>query len=905
MPIAAPPRSAQALLQRVLPAEDAEVIAGDLEETFRERVLPCEGIACARRWYWRQVISIVWARMFDASVHPTEQSTSRPTMDSALQDLFYAARSLRKQPGYTAIAILLLALGTGAAVAVLSLTYAVLFKPLPYRDPARLMMVHMLAPMPDADISRPTFWSYPKYRAFHDAQQLFDSTAVFGSAVWNVTGSDAPEQLNGELVEGTYFKVLGVSSQVGRFFDARETESPHSAPLALLSYGVWMRRFGGDPNVIGRTLGLNGIPHTILGVMPLGFRGLTGQADVWVPITTVSADDLGNPWDHSYYVVARRKSSVATEEVQATMPVIGKQVDELFADRSPTGKRWSATAAPLNEERAGGLIRRSILVLLAAVAVVLLIVCINLANLTLVRGLARQRDVAIRLALGASRFRIVRQLMTESLLIAVLGALGGLGVASLATVAAGTVLPDLRMVLPRDHTAGLTRVGLDLIHLDASVLVLTGVVAAGAATLFGLGPAWRASRRDLTTTLKPGSSGSVASSARWFGVRNLMAASEMALALVLLTASGLMLKSVMHLYQTELGFQPRSLMTFRVALLQPRYDSDRATRFLGQLVTQLRAHGETATAAFGSCAPVSGGCNRTSATFPGRPPATGPRLTVGVLWISPGYFETLGISVMRGRTFADTDRAGQPKVVVINETAARTFWNGEDPIGKRIAIGQGGFGDGAEVVGVVADVRYASVEQPVGADVYLPLVQSRRPLGFLFVRNRGAVEPVVSTVMSEVRSLDSDLPLTDIKLMDERVSDATWRTRMGAWLLSLFGAMALVLAALGVYGVISQGVEQRTREIGVRMALGADRSHILRMVVGRVCAIALAGIAIGLVITVPSMRLLSALLYEVKPADPTVLTALALILLSVTLVAGYLPARRAARVDPIATLRAE
>lgn len=900
-----PPRLAEALLRRLLAAEDAEVIAGDLEETFRGTIRPRDGLSQARRWYWRQVISVVCARLFDISAPPTEPHTSRPIMDSTLHDLFYAVRSLRKQPGYTAIAILLLTLGVGAAIAVLSLTYGVLFKPLPYRDPSRLMMVHMLAPMPDATVPAPTFWSYPKYRAFHDAQELFDATAVYGSGAWNLTGSDAPEQLNGELVEATYFDLLGVSPQIGRLFDARETESPPSASLVLLSDGIWTRRFGRDPNVIGRTLGLNGISHTIIGVMPLEFRGLTGEADVWLPITTVAAEDLNNAWDHSYYVVARRKSTVSTEQVQSTMPLIGKRIDELFADRNSRGKRWSASAAPLDAERANGLIRRSILILLAAVAVVLVIVCINLANLTLVRGLARQREVAIRLALGASRFRIVRQLMTESLLVAVVGAVGGLGVASLATAAAGAVLPDLRMVLPRDHTAGLTRVGLGLVHFDAAVFFMTVVIAAGAATLFGLGPAWRASRRDLTTTIKMGSSGSMPSATRWFGIRNLMAASEMALALVLLTASGLMLKSVIHLYHTELGFQPQSLMTFRVALLPPRYDSERATRFLTQLVDQLRTRGETATAAFGSCVPVSGGCNRTTATFPDRPPVMGPKPTVGVIWASPGYFESLGIALRRGRTFAPNDRAGQPKVVVINETAARTLWNGQDPIGKRIAIGQGGFGDGAEVVGVVADVRYTSVERPVGADVYVPLAQSRRPLGFLFVRHPGAIEPVVTTVATEVRSLDSDLPLTDIKLMEERVSDATWRTRMGAWLLSLFAATALMLAALGIYGVISQGVEQRTREIGVRMALGADRARILRMIVSRVCAIAVAGLALGFAITVPSMRLLTALLYEVKPADPTVLTALAVILLSVTFVAGYLPARRAARVDPIATLRAE
>ena len=826
-------------------------------------------------------------------------------MASTLQDVMYAIRSLRRQPGYSAIAILLLALGVGAAVAVLSLTDAVLFKPLPYRDPERLMLAHLIAPKPDSDVPGPVVWSYPKYRAFRAAQQLFESTAVFGSAMWNVTGSDAPEQLNGELVEQTYFDVLGVSPQIGRVFDTSETESPRSAPLAVLSYGVWIRRFSGDPGTIGRTLGLDGVPYTIVGVMPAGFRGLTGQADVWVPITTISAEDLNNAWDHSYLAVARRKNSVSVEQVRAAMPILGKEINALFPDRGPRGKQWSAAATPLNDERAGSLIRRSILMLLAAVAVVLLIVCINLASLTLVRGLSRQREVAIRLALGGSRFRIIRQLMTESLLVALAGAIGGLAVASGATAAAGMVVPNLRMVLPADHTAGLTRVGLGLLDFDGRVLAMTLAVAVVAAMLFGLGPAWRASRRDLTATIKTGSSGSVPSGARWFGLRNLMAAAEMALALVLLTASGLMLKSVVRLHQTDLGFHPRAVMTFRMALLRPRYEPERATRFFDQLVARVAARGERPSAAFGSCAPVSGGCNKTTVTFPGRPPAPGPKLTVGVLWVTPGYFETLGIGLRRGRAFTDADRVGQPKVVVINETAARTLWNGEDPIGKRVGVGQGGFGDGAEVVGVVADVRYTSVEQPVGADVYLPLVQSRRALGFLFIRSRTAPDAVVSTVTSEVHALDSELPLTDIKSMETRVADATWRTRIGAWLLSVFAAMALLLAALGIYGVIAQGVEQRRREIGVRMALGADRPQILRMIVGRVCSIALAGIALGLAIAIPSMRLLTALLYEVAPADPTVFTSLALVLLGVTLLAGYLPARRAARMNPISTLRAE
>ena len=478
---------------------------------------------------------------------------------------------------------------------------------------------------------------------------------------------------------------------------------------------------------------------------------------------------------------------------------------------------------PLDDQRVDPLIRRSVLLLGAAVASVLLIVCVNLANLMLVRGLGREREVAIRLALGASRLRIVRQLMTESLVLAIAGTLVGLAVAYAAISAGASLAPDLRMVLPRGGPeGGLTRVGLGLVGFDLRVLLFTVGMAIATAVLFGLGPAWRASRRDLTASMKIGSSGSVASGARGLALRNLLIVGEIALALVLLTAGGLMLKSVVRLQATEVGFDPDGLLTVRVALPDPQYNAQRATQFLADLVGRLDGHADIDAVAYGSCAPVSGGCNGTLATFPGRPPAPpGRGPVVGVLWASPRYFETLGIRLIRGRAFTERDRVGQPKVVVISEAAARAFWGSGDPIGQRIGVGQGGFQDGAEIVGIVADVRYGAVETAVRPDVYLPLLQSRRASGFIFVRSRTAAEPLVAALRRDVQALDPDLPLTDIKTMEQRFNEATWRTRTSAGLLGVFAALALVLAALGLYARDVAGGGAATAR--ARRARGARR----------------------------------------------------------------------------------
>jgi len=896
----------------MLPPDDFEAIAGDLEESLNQMGGPPTKRQ-GRFWYWRQVASIVNHRTAATMRDLTVAGSKGRLRMGFRQDLSYAVRSLFKDRLFAITTIVLLAVGIGANVAMFSLVNAVLLKPLPFAEPDRLMIVHLLAPDREAPgVFRPNIWSYPKYEAFRDRQRAFESMAAFGGGNWNLTGTDNPERLSGEFVESTYFDVLGIQAVAGRTFSAEETRAPASAPLAMLGYGVWTRRFGADPAVVGRSIDLNGIPYTIAGILPRGFRGLTGSADVWVPITTIAAEDLRNPYDHSYTVVARRRADVSAAQADADSRIAGQAVETRYHDARNPG--WSATAMPLDDQRVDPIVRRSILLLLTAVGAVLLIVCLNLANLTLFKALARQREMAIRLALGASRFRIVRQQMTESALLGVAGAVAGLAVATLILRVGSSLMPDLRMVLTGGatgpgrataaQTAGLTRVALDYVGFDTPTLLFTLLAAVLTTMLFGLGPAWGGSRRDLTTAMKASAAGSTPYGARWLGGRNLLVIVEIALALVMLTAAGLMLTSVTRLQSATLGFNPDSVLTFRVPLAAPRYDSRSAAQLLERLTTGLSQRSGVIAATYGSCAPLSGGCNRTTSKRPDRPPSDGTENPVGVLWALPGYFDTLGIRVLRGRVFTDRDRAGQPKVVVISETAARSYWPGEDPIGKRVAVGQGGFGgDGAEIVGIVQDVRYGSVETSVMPDIYLPMLQSMRSGGFIFVKSRLAPATLVPIVRQAVSALDRDVPLIDVKMMGERFGDATWRTRVSAWLLGAFAVLALILSALGLYGVMSQGVEQRRRELGVRLALGAQRRDILRLIIRRVLGLAIAGIVIGLGLAVPTTRLLTALLYQVEPGDPVIFAALALVLLAVALLSGYLPAKRATEVDPLTTLR--
>ena len=888
-----PPRFAEWLL-RALPADAAEGIAGDLEEAFYSKA--SAGRISAGLWYRRQVASLLIAYAREHLPPPGFLFQKGSLMDTIRHDAAQAIRSLRKHPGYAITAILLLAAGIGANAAMFALVNGVLLAPLPFRAPDRLMLVHLVAPVRNpAPGDGMNVWSYPKYQVLQQQQRVFAQTALYGPMNWNLTGTGTPERIFGEYAESAYFPLLDIAPVEGRTFTEAETPFGGAAPLAVISHRLWISRFGGDHTAIGKTLGLSGTPHTIIGVMPAGFAGLTGQADVWVPVTTIPAAELAERWSHRFYVVARLQDGTSADDARAAVEVLGGVIDEQH--RAPSGERWGATAVLLQKERVDPTVRRSMLILLAAVGSVLLIVCINLAHLTLVRAIERRREMSIRAALGASRLRLVRLLMTESLVIAVVSGAVGMFVAYVLISAGSALLPDLRLVLPAGRAAGLTRVGLGLVGLDARTILLTIAIACAASLLFGLGPAWRVSRGELATTMK--------SSGR-FAFRNVLTVVQVALAFVLLASGALMLKSMTALQRTELGFDPQSLVTVRLTMAPPRYTPVRATQLLNDVLERLAARPEIASIAFGNCAPVSGGCNGTFAEFPGRPPAPpGQQPVVGVYWASSRYFETMRIPVKRGRVFTDHDRAGQPKVVVINETAARTLWPGEDPIGKRIGVGQGGFSSGAEVVGIVQDVRYDAVQTVPMSDVYLPLQQSSRWGGILFIRPRASMDAVVAAVRSEVAALDPDLPLIDVKRMEDRFGDATWRTRTSASLLGTFAGFAVLLAALGVYGMVSQGVEQRTREIGVRLALGAKPSEILRLVLGRITMVSLAGVGVGIALALPATRTLKDLLYRVQPGDPLVFAALAVVLVGVALAAAYLPARRATQIDPLIALRAE
>ena len=827
-------------------------------------------------------------------------------MQGLRQDIGYALRTFARAPLFTLIAVATLALGIGANTAIFTLVNGLLLKPLPFKDPDALMMVHLL--MPDRNggpgVFREMVWSYPKYQVFREEQRVFSDHALFTSNSWSLTGTGEPERLQGETIGAHYLSTLGVNPVLGRDLSSAEDTTPGIEPVVLIGHNLWQRRYGGDAAVLGQTIRLGGIPHTVVGILPAGFRGLTGDASVWVPLMTTPASELNEKWSHSYYAVARRLPGVSEEQAKSAVTLLGQRIDEAIPDPQAVSK-YGAVAISLQDARVDPLIRRSALVLLAAVGFVLLIACVNLANLILARSATRQREVAIRLAIGATRARLMRQFLTESLILAVAGAVAGVAVAYGAMTLAAAVMPETGIVL-RSQTFGLTRVGMNLVDLDTTTLLFTVMIAAGTALLVGILPAWQASRANVLQGIKVSGSGSIAHGVRGLSLRNALIVGETALALVLLVAAGLMLQSMRNLQKTTLGFEPDGLLTFPISLPDNQYDRPRSGRFFADLLQRLESLPGVEGAAFGLCAPVSGGCNGTRAFFPDKPPvAPGREPGVGIHWASPDLFKTMGIQLVRGRTFTDLDRAGQPKVIVINETAARTLFGGEDPIGQTMGVGQGGFNPGGTVIGIVKDVRYRAVEQAPTADVYIPLLQSARGNGIIFVRSRLDPAAIIPAVRAEIRAIDRDLPVTNVKTMGTRFGDATWRTRLSADLLALFAALAVLLAAIGLYGVMAQTVEQRTREIGVRLALGAEQRNIFTLVLGRALTIASIGVALGVGLALLSTRFLDTLLYQVEANDPATLTVLAMGSLGIAALASYLPARRAARVDPWTSLRAD
>jgi len=805
-------------------------------------------------------------------------------MQTLWQDLRYGARMLLKKPGFTLIAVLTLALGIGANTAIFSVVDALLLRPLPYHEPERLVML-----AEKTREGRRTTVAYPNFEDWRARARSFEGMASTRSQALNLTGVDKPVQLRGRTVNWNFFQLLGVNPQLGRSFIA-EDDRYGAARTALLSNGLWKERFGGDTGVIGRKLLLSGELYEVIGVLPPGFEYFRAD-DVYVPIGLFLQPNTGLTDRGSslgLYAVARLKPGVAVEQANSEMAALGAQLTREYPAVN-SGK--SAMAERLQDVMSEG-VRQSLWVLLGAVGFILLIACVNVANLLLARAADRQKEIAVRLALGAGRGRVIRQLLSESLLIAGLGGAVGL--------LAGRWMLDGLLALAPENTPQLSRVG-----MDRTVLLFTLGVAALTSLLSGLLPALQASRADLQTALKEG--GRSTGGASRERVRKTLLVVEISLALVLLSGAGLLTRSMYNLLRIDPGFNPESLLTMRFSLSAESYNLSRRRVFYDECLARVAALPGVRAAALTFSLPI-GGSNWNSVFIAGDKPAP-PRPDLpssAYIPVSANYFETMGIRLTKGRLFTKSDGADSPLVVVINETLARRIWPGEDPIGKRVKQGwPESETPWREVVGVVNDVKLNGLERETPLETYVPLTQeSPRSFG-LAVRTAGDPLAAATAVERAIHSLDKDLPVSQVLTMDQLLGNSLSQRRLTLVLLASFAVLALLLAAIGVYGVIAYSVRQRTNEIGIRMALGAQTGDVLKLILTQGLKLALIGVVIGLAAAFALTRWMETLLFGVRPADPLTFVVIAAVLTLVALLACYIPARRAAKVDPMVALRCE
>ena len=818
-------------------------------------------------------------------------------LDVLLQDLRYGWRSLTRQPGFTALVVVTLAVGIGANTAIYSVVDATLLRPLPFRDPDRLMAVFLMEPSTNGAPSR-IAWSYPKYETFRDNQQVFEDSALYGTRLASLTGDGEPERLQFEEVSAGYFPVLGVQAQIGRTFLPQEDAIPEQNFVTVLSDSLWRRRFGADPTVIGRKIHLDSKPYTVVGVLPAGFQGLGSPADLWVPVHRLDAQTLGQRWQHDWTLVARIKPEVRVDQAQSAMTTLGRIIDEAH----PDGRAgWGATAEPLEEIRIDPTIRNSVLVLFGAVSFVLLIACVNVANLLLARGTSRKREIAIRCAIGAGRFRVIRQLLTESLMLGLLGGAASLAIAYTSVYALSALNPfGATFTFGRRFSGRLFT--LNSIHLDSRALLFTLAIAIATSIVFGLAPAFQAARRNATDSLKKGAD--QIRTRHFMAGKSILVVVEIALAFVLLVGAGLMIRSLDKLLNTRIGIDPESTLSVRLSLPFDWRAPQAVVGFFDEMERRIAAEPGVISAGLSNYHALENRYNQNIIRFPDRPKApAGTEPTVGTLVVSPDYFKTMKIPLLRGRLFSTADREGAPLAVIVNETAARRFWPGENPVGKRVYVWFAAFTRGAEVVGVVGDVRYGPMDRPSQPDAYLPYRQAPARTMILFGRTAGDPMALVEAVRRHAGALDRGLPIYDIKTMRQRINDATVSVRFNVILLTAFAVIAIVLAVVGIYGVMSFAVRQRTNEIGIRMALGARSEDVVRQVVRQASGLILVGTTIGLAGALAATRFLSSALYEVQPYDPQTYVAIVMILIAASLLASYLPARRASTIDPSITLR--
>jgi len=795
-----------------------------------------------------------------------------------LADLRYAFRLIRKAPLFAASVILTVALGIGATTAIFTVVNAVIVRPLPFAEPNRLVQI---AEKNDA-LHLPIFGaSVLNYVSWKEQITAFEEIGAIGFGSYALSGRGEAEQFTGSRISPSVMRVLGLRPLLGRSF-ADEEEKPGAAPVVMIGEGVWRRRFGADPSIVGQTLTLNGVPTTLIGVAPAALAVMTG-GDMWTPLTIDPGRELR--LNHVISVIGRLRRGVALQAAQTEMDAIAARV----ARQYPEVKGWGIRVVTFYDTFVTPQLQTALLVLLAAIGFVMLIACANVANLLLARAAARQREIAVRTAMGASRSRLLRQMLVESLTFAVLGGVAGLALAFAAVRVINRSLPPNLLPIPE-------------VTIDATVLLFAAAVTIATGLLFGVAPASRAANAELGEVLKQ--AGRASLSGTRARLRNGLAAAELALATLLLIGAGLLVETLVQLQHVRLGFDPEHVLTFQLAPPASRYDTAKAIGFYRRLVDALHEVPGVRAAGLSSGIPFGNGAYTQTPTTTVGASALPTGTAVPIDWriVSPGYFRTMRMTLLRGRDFDDNDSTTAPAVVVVSQSTAEKFWGAQDPIGR--AIRPVASTRSFTVVGVVGDVRNTTLNRE-SPSMYYSIGSRVWPTMDVAIRADGAAESVLSSVRAKVRDLDPELPLSNVRTLDDWVAASAAQPRLNAVLIGAFAAAALLLAAIGIYGVIAYSVAQRTREIGLRMALGAQRSEVVGLVVREGMSVSAAGVGVGVAAALALSRVLASLVYGVDVRDPATFVAVAATLILVALAASAVPARRAAHVDPIVALREE
>ena len=809
-------------------------------------------------------------------------------MQSFLRDLRYAIRVMAGNRAFSAAAIIVLALGIGANSVIFSVVNAVLLSSLPYPDADRIVMVF------ESDRQRQTqeAVSAANFLDWREQNQVFESIAAFREENMSLTGADRPERIPSVIATADLFSVLGVKPMLGRVFRTDE-ENLRSSRVAVISQGLWERRFGADPNIIGQKITVNGEPLMIIGVMPGSFR-FPSETDLWISPRYVVPEHILRPSidmttsrdSHYLNAIARLKPGITIRQAGAEMDTIANRLEKLY----PGDNEGRGVSLTTIREDVVGKIRPTLLVLFGAVGFVLLIACGNVANLLLARGASRQKEMAIRTALGASRFRLIRQLLTESALLAI-------GAGALGILLALWGINALVALIPADITPTKG------IQIDTVVFGFTLVLSLITGLVFGVVPAWQATRGELNESLKDGGRGS-SGGLRRSRVRSVLIVSEIALSLVLLIGAGLMIKSFIRLVHVNPGFETGHIATMRLSLPAAQYQTaPKRAMFFQQVITGLQGFSGIQSAGAISRLPLTSGNSSRGFNIEGHAESN-DSVNIDYRVISPDYFRSMGIRLVKGRDIDDHDNNPSSGVVIINETMARLFWPNETALGQRVRL-EGDENPWMEVVGIVADVKHFGLESQTKPEIYVPYFIDPWPFMTIVVRSSSDLASLSAAIRDQVWSVDKDIPIPNIRTMDQLLSTSVARPRFNMLLLGVFAVIALVLSAVGVYGVMSYSVVQRTHEIGIRMALGAAKPDVLKLVVVQGLKLLLIGIGLGLLAALALTRVLTSMLFGVEPTDPATFAMISVLLACVALTACIVPARRATKVDPIVALRYE